>query len=29
MGFNMLAVDSDLGILRKAYVAVTGAAPAP
>jgi 2-dehydro-3-deoxyglucarate aldolase/4-hydroxy-2-oxoheptanedioate aldolase len=29
MGFNMLAVDSDLGILRKAYLAVTGAAPAP
>jgi 2-dehydro-3-deoxyglucarate aldolase/4-hydroxy-2-oxoheptanedioate aldolase len=28
LGFNMLAVDSDLGILRKAYLAVTGAAPA-
>jgi 2-dehydro-3-deoxyglucarate aldolase/4-hydroxy-2-oxoheptanedioate aldolase len=28
MGFNMLAVDSDLGILRKAYMALTGVAPA-
>jgi 2-dehydro-3-deoxyglucarate aldolase/4-hydroxy-2-oxoheptanedioate aldolase len=25
MGFNMLAVDSDLGILRKAFLAATGA----